>query len=102
MIFRGDEWDMKSSWLIFGWFKFGWFCVCVFLMMILLLVSDCLRNVEGFNMVVVVGNMDYGDVLILLENCILSEDYIEKIFLVKDGLGKEVEIDFWIVGCEYI
>ena len=66
------------------------------------LVSDRSRNVEGFNMAAVAGNMDYGDVLISLENCILSEDHIEKTPSVKDGLGKEVEIDLRIVGCEYI
>lgn len=55
-----------------------------------------------FNMAAVAGKSDYGDVIISLENCILSEEQLEKTPSIKDGLDKEVEIDLRIVGCEYI
>lgn len=53
-------------------------------------------------MAAVAGKSDYGDVIISLENCILSEEQLEKTPSIKDGLDKEVEIDLRIVGCEYI
>ena len=53
-------------------------------------------------MAAVAGKADYGDVIISLENCILSDEQLEKTPSIKDGLDKEVEIDLRIVGCEYI
>lgn len=50
----------------------------------------------------VAGKAEYGDVIISLENCILSDDQLEETPSIKDGLEKEVEIDLRIVGCEYI
>lgn len=53
-------------------------------------------------MAAVTGKTDYGDVIISLENCILSNDQLKETPSIKDGLEKEVEIDLRIVGCEYI
>ncbi|KAK2557354.1 Cyclin-L1 [Acropora cervicornis] len=53
-------------------------------------------------MAAVTGKTDYGDVIISLENCILSNDQLEETPSIKDGLEKEVEIDLRIIGCEYI
>lgn len=53
-------------------------------------------------MAAVAGRAEYGVVLISLENCILSQEYIENTPSIKDGLDREVEIDLRIVSCEYI
>lgn len=53
-------------------------------------------------MAAVAGKAEYGDVIISLENCILSPEHIENTPSIKDGLDREVEIDLRIVSCEYI
>ena len=45
---------------------------------------------------------EYGDVRIMLENCILPEERLFSTPSMRDGLDKEIEIDLRIVGCEYI
>lgn len=45
---------------------------------------------------------NYGDVRIMLENCILPKERLYTTPSMRDGLNKEVEIDLRIVGCEYI
>lgn len=46
--------------------------------------------------------IEYGKVVISLENCLLPREKIDQTPSMKDGLERDVEIDLRIVACEFI
>lgn len=44
----------------------------------------------------------FGNIILTLENCLLSDNKLQETPSQQDGLDKEVETDLRILGCELI
>ena len=60
------------------------------------------KQTVGDSLPSVSNNIQYGRVIISLENCLLPEDRLASTPSSNDGLDPETEMDLRILGCELI